>query len=279
MSDIIEYGEETFNDISMYGDNTNRVDDIMAVPSIGKTAIVRYKVPANKKAHVNCITIGCNYEKLILGGAYYNAQDGAQIQIRFDSTVKFEQKFNWTGLQGYIGGADDYNAENEILISGYNTAIDAGTVVDIYVTGKTNIRRMYYIELAGTLDDGTEINESVKQAVDGTTATAISLYTVPAGRILYLKQLVISTRHIDIYAGKGYLVYNGLPVMAMDIMQTEVGGVYGLVFPFYELPLKESASLGFRLDSYACGNEVVNASVYSVEEDIATGGGATCFAF
>ena len=280
MSDHIEYGEEIFNDISMYGDNTNRIDDIMAIPSIGKTPIVRYKVPTGKKANVNCVAIGCNYESRILGGAYSTAQDGAQIQVRFNSTVKFEQKFNWTGLLGYIGGADDYNAENEILMSGYNTAIDASTVIDIYVTGKTNIRRMYYIEMAGTLDDGTEINESVKQAVDGTTATAISLYTVPTGRILYLKQLVISTRHIDLYAGKGYLVYNGLPVMAIDVMQTEVGGVYGLVFPFYDLPLKESASFGFRLDSYACGNEIVNASVYSSEEDISTGGGgATSFAF
>ena len=102
-------------------------------------------------------------------------------------------------------------------MTGYNTAIDASTVIDIYVTGKTNIRRMYYIEMAGTLDDGTEVNESVKQEIDGTTATAISLYTVPTGRILYLKQLVISTRHIDLYAGKGYLVYNGLPVMAIDV--------------------------------------------------------------
>jgi len=75
----------------------------------------------------------------------------------------------------------------------------------------------------------------------------------------------VNTRHIDIYAGKGYLTYNGLPVMAFDVAQTEVGGVYGLVFPFYDLPLKESASIGFRLDSFSCGNEVVSGSVYSDE--------------
>ncbi len=45
-----------------------------------------------------------------------------------------------------------------------------------------------------------------------------------------------------------------------------------LVAGFMKLPQEE--------DSYACGNEIVNASVYSSEEDISTGGsGATSFAF
>lgn len=268
---MIEYGEKIFDDISDFGDNTNRIDDIMAVPTIGQTSIVRYKVPDNYEANIQCLAIGCDFGKLLLQGAYTTAQDGAQIQIRFGGTIKFEQKFNWCGLQGYIGGADDYNAENEIMLSGYNTAIDAGTVIDIYFTGKTNVRRMVYAELYGTLDDGTEIRVPVKQAVDGTAATAISVYTVPAGRILRLKQFVITTRHIDLYAGRGYLVYNGLPVMSFDISQTEVGGVYGLCLPFYNLPMKESASIGVRHDSFECGNEIVNASVYSTETAVSGG--------
>ena len=279
---VIEFGEKIFDDVSDFGDNTNRVDDIMMVPTIGQTSIVRYKVPASILAKVQCLAVSCNFEKLLLQGAYTTAQDGAQVQIRFGGTIKFEQKFNWCGLQGYIGGADDYNAENEIMLSGYDQEIDANTVIDIYFTGKTNVRRMIYAELYGTLDDGTEVRQAVKQAVDGTAATSVPVYTVPAGRILLMKQFVITTRHIDIYAGRGYLVYNGLPVMSFDISQTEVGGVYGLVFPFYDLPLRESASLGVRMDSFECGNEVINGMIYSNEEDVGGGGtitGPTCFAF
>lgn len=277
---MIEYGEQIFDDISMFGDNTDRVNDILAVPTIGQTSIVRYKVPDNHESAVQCLAIGCDFGRLLLQGAYTTAQDGAQIQIRFNSTVKFEQKFNWTGLQGYIGGADDYNAENEIMFAGHNMSIDADTVIDIYFTGKTNVRRMVYAELYGTLDNGTEIRQAIRQAVDGTTATAISLYTVPTGRTLLLKQLIITTRHIDLYAGRGYLVYNGLPVMSFDISQTEVGGVYGLVFPFYNLPLKASASLGVRHDSFECGNEIINSSVYSTETAVSGGvNGPTSWAY
>ena len=142
MTIAIEYNEKTFDDVSDIGDNTSRVDDIMAVPSIGKTSIVRYKVPTNTNANVQCIALSCDFGKLLLSGAYTTAQDGAQVQIRFNSTIKLEQKFNWTGLQGYIGGADDYNAENEIMLSGHNLQIDASTVIDVYITGKTNVRRM-----------------------------------------------------------------------------------------------------------------------------------------
>lgn len=279
MAAVTEYGEKTFDDISDIGDNTNRIDDVMAIPSIGKTSIVRYKVPDNYEAVVNCIGIACDYGKLLLSGAYTTAQNGALIRVRFDTVVKFEQKFNWCGLQGYIGGADDYNAENEVMLSCYDQKVDASTVIDIYITGSTNVRRMIYIELYGTLDDGTLVNVATKQAVDETTATAITAYTVPVGRILTLNQIVVTTRHIDLYAGKGYLVYNGLPVMVIDICQTEVGGAYNLVFPFYDLPLKESASIGIRIDSYECGNELVAASVYSTETAITGGTGVTCFAY
>jgi hypothetical protein len=41
--------------------------------------------------------------------------------------------------------------------------------------------------------------------------------------------------------------------------------MYGLVFPFYNLPLKESASIGFRMDNYECGNESVSGVVYASE--------------
>jgi len=264
----VEYLETTFDDTAMFGDNTNRLDDVMAVPTVGVSPIVRYKVPMDNNAKVQCLALACDYGKLLLQGAYTTAQDGAQVQIRFGGTIKFEQKFNWTGLQGYIGGADDYNAENEIMLSCYNSAVDAGTVIDVYITGKTNVRRMINVELYGYLDDGTYVRVPVKQAVDGTTATSVPLYTVPSGRILYLQQLVINTRHIDVYAGKGYMTYNGLPVMAFDVAQTEVGGVYGMVFPFYDLPLKESASIGFRMDSFSCGNEVVAGTVYANEEPV-----------
>jgi hypothetical protein len=216
----IEYLETTFNETSMFGDNTDRVNDVMAVPSVGLSSIVRYKVPDRNEAHVQCMALSCDYGKLLLSGAYTTAQDGAQIQVRFGSAVKFEQKFNWTGLSGYIGGADDYNAENEVMLTGFDTLIDASTVIDIYFTGKTNVRRMVYATLYGVLDDGTNVRADVRQAVDGTTATALSLYTVPAGRTLDLQQLVITDRHIDLYAGKGYLTYNGLPVLGFDIMQT-----------------------------------------------------------
>ena len=264
----IEYGSVTFDDTSMFGDNTDRVNDVMAAPSVGLTSIVRYKVPDRTTAHVQCLALTCDYGAGLLSGAYTTAQDGAQVQVRFGGTIKFEQKFNWTGLQGYIGGADDYNAENEIMLSGYDTQVDAGTAIDIYFTGKTVVRRMVYATLYGVLDDGTNVHAEVKQAVDGTAATSIPLYTVPAGRILDLQQLVITDRHIDIYAGKGYLSYNGLPVMAIDVAQSEIGGVYGIVLPFYDLPLNPSASIGFRMDSYACGNEVVSGSVYAHEENI-----------
>lgn len=263
----IEYAEIVFDDTAMFGDNTNRTDDIMAVPTVGKTSIVRYKLPEGNKATLGCMALSCDFGKLLLQGAYTTAQDGAQIQVRFGGVIKFEQKFNWCGLQGYIGGADDYNAENEIMLSGYNTSIDAGTAIDIYVTGKTNVRRMINAELYGTLDDGTPVRAAVKQAVDKTVATSIPLYTVPAGRILYFNQLVVCTRHIDIYSGKGYFVFNGLPVMTFDVAQTEIGGVYGLVFPFYGLPLQESASIGFRLDAFECGNESVSGTVYSDETE------------
>lgn len=268
MSDKTEYGEVTFDDTSMIGDNTNRVDDIMAVPSIGKTSIVRYKVGSGLNARLNCMALSCDYKNLLLQGAYTVAQDGAQVQVRFGGTIQFEQKFNWTGLSGYIGGADDYNAENEIMLSGYDTLIDASTAIDAYITGKTNVRRMIYATLYGTLDDGTRVRAEVRQAVDGTAAASVPIYTVPVGRTLNMHQLVISTRHIDLYAGKAYMTYNGLPVMAFDIAQTEIGGVYGLVFPFYDLPLKESASIGFRHDSYECGDELIAASVYSTEQSV-----------
>lgn len=275
----VEYGEKLFDDISDFGDNTDRVNDIMAVPTVGQTSVVRYKVPTAKLAKIQCMAVTCDYGARLLQGAYTTAQDGALIQVRFDSTIKLEQKFNWTGIQGYIGGADDYNAENEIMLTGYNLAIDANTAIDILFTGRTNVRRMVYIELYGTLDNGTEIREGVKIAIDGTTATSIPVYTVPSDRTLILKQFIITTRHIDLYAGRGYFMYNGLPVMTFDISQTEVGGVYGVVFPFYDLPARESASIGIRMDSFECGNEIITASVYSNEEDVGGTIGATCFAY
>jgi hypothetical protein len=223
-------------------------------------------VPVNKKADVQCMALSCDFGARLLQGAYTTAQAGARVAVRFGGAAKFEQKFNWTGLSGYIGGADDYNAENEIMLSGYDTQVDASTVIDLLVTGDTNVRRMVYVEMYGTLDDGTEVRAENKAAVDGTTATAVPLYTVPAGRVLDLKQLAVTTRHIDIYAGRGYFMFNGLPVMAFDVAQTEIGGVYGLAFPFYDLPMAASASIGFRLDSFECGNEVVAASVWSAEE-------------
>lgn len=268
---MIEYGEQVFDDTSMFGDNTDRVNDIMAVPSIGVTPIVRYKVPTGKNAAIQAMALSCDFKARLLSGAYTSAQAGARVQVRFGGVAKFEQKFNWTGLSGYIGGADDYNAENEIMLTGHDTPVDAGTVIDLLITGETVVRRMVYVELYGTLDDGTEIRADNRVAIDTTSATPVSLYTVPAGRTLRIKQLVITTRHIDIYAGKGYLTYNGLPVMAFDVAQTEIGGVYGLIFPFYDLPLKESASIGFRMDDFECGNEVVAASVYGGESDV--GGG------
>lgn len=268
MSDIFAYGENTFDDIRDFGDNTDRVNDVMGSPSLGQTSILRYGPSSGKIAKVNCIAAACDFGALLLSGAYTAAQAGARLQVRFGGTVKAEQQFNWTGLSGYIGGADDYNAENEIMLCGYDMEVAATIAIDLYVTGATNVRRMIYAELYGTLDDGTVVREAVKQAVDGTTATSVPIYTVPAGRILYWDSLIITTRHIDLYAGKGYLVYNGLPVMVLDFMQTEIGGVGGLVFPFWEMPVPQGNSLGIRIDDHECGNELIAAAAYTKEEPV-----------
>jgi len=215
---------------------------------------------------VNCLAATVDFGNLLLSGAYTAAQNGALLQIRFDSTIKFEQKFNWTGLSGYIGGADDYLSEAEVIMPGYDMEIAADTVIDVRVTGALNIRRIVYFELHGTLDDGTVVRAIVKQAVDRTAATNVALYTVPTGRTLYWDCLVMSTRHIDLYAGKGYIVYNGMPVMVVDMMQTDLGGVCGIVLPLWEMPVTEGNSFGFRLDSFECGNEIVACSLYASED-------------
>jgi hypothetical protein len=55
--------------------------------------------------------------------------------------------------------------------------------------------------------------------------------------------------------------------MAVDVMQTELGGVAGLVFPFWELPVTEGNSFGFRIDAFECGYEIVAAALYASEAD------------
>jgi len=219
MSDVFGYAEKTFDETGDFGDNTDRVNFIMMQPTLGQTSLLRYSVPTGKRARAKCLAVTCDYGGLFLSGAYATAQDGARLQVRFASTVKLEHKMNWVGLSGYIGGADDYNAENELMISGYDMEIAANTVIDVYVTGGTNVRRMIYAELYGTLDDGTKVKAAAKQAVTGVIGTVVSLYTVPAGRTLYWDLLVVKTRHIDLYAGKAYLMFNGLPAMVFDLMQ------------------------------------------------------------
>ena len=85
MAGVVEYGEQTFDDISMFGDNTDRLNDVMAVPSIGQTSIVRYKVPTGYNASVNCMALSCDYGARVLSGAYAAAQDGAVF--RFDGRM------------------------------------------------------------------------------------------------------------------------------------------------------------------------------------------------
>ncbi|HXK36281.1 MAG TPA: hypothetical protein VJ553_01765, partial [Candidatus Paceibacterota bacterium] len=259
------YFEKTFDDVADFGDNTDRVNFIMQSPTLGATSMMRYKPASGKTGKVNCLALSCDFGNLLISGAYAAVQNGTLIQVRFDSTIKFETKFNWTGLSGYIGGADDSGSENEVIIPGYEMEIATGTVIDVRFTGAVNVRRMVYIELHGTLDDGTVVRVAEKQAVDGTTATNVALYTVPAGRTLYWDCITISTRHIDLYASKGYIVYNGMPVMAFDIIQTDVGGVNGLVFPFWELPITEGNSFGLRVDSFECGEELLAAALYASE--------------
>jgi hypothetical protein len=117
--------------------------------------------------------------------------------------------------------------------------------------------------------------ECVKQAVDGTGATSVPIYTVPASRTLYWDSIIVSMRHIDLYSGKGYIIYNGMPVMAVDVMQTELGGVYGLVFPFWEMPITEGNSFGFRIDAFEAGQEVVAAALYAHEVENCPAGART----
>lgn len=275
MSDVFEYNEKAFDEIADFGDNTDRVLITMMSPTLGSTSMMRYKPASGNSGKVNCMAISCDFENLLLSGAYTTAQAGCRLQVRFDSTVKAEHQINWTGLSGYIGGADDYNAENELMLCGYEMEIAAATVIDVYITGATNVRRMIYAELHGTLDDGTVVEECVKGPIDGTSAQSLALYTVPAGRILYWDNITISTRHIDLYSGKGYLVYNGMPVMAVDVMQTELGGVYGLVFPFWEMPITEGNSFGFRIDAFEAGQEVVAAALYAHEVENCPAGART----
>lgn len=275
MSDVVTYTEDTVDDVRLLGDQTDRTNWIMLAPTLGETSVVRYGCPSSKTAEVNLITGGVDFGAQVLSGAYAAAQDGARLQVRFDSTVKMEHRFNWTGLSGYIGGADDYGDENGLVIPGYDMEIATGTVIDLYVTGGTNVRRMIYITLMGTLDDGTRVRQCVKQAVDGTAATAISIYTVPASRTLYWDLLAITTRHIDLYAGKGYLVYNGLPVMAFDLAQSDIGSMVDFNIPLYAAPLSEGNSIGLRLDDFEAGNEIIFGSVYAKETAVGGGGGNT----
>lgn len=274
MSDVFNYLEKEFDDVADFGDNGDRANWQMMNPTLGATSLMRYRPASGKTGKVNCMAVNCDYGNLLLSTAYTTAQNGALMQLRFDSTVKAEHKFNWTGLSGYIGGADDYLSESEWILPGYDMEIAATTVIDLYVTGSTNVRRMIYVELHGTLDDGTVVRAIAKQAVDGTTATAVSIYTVPSGRTLYWDCITISTRHIDLYAAKGYIVYNGMPVMAVDVMQTEIGGVYGIVFPLWEMPVTDGNSFGFRVDSFECGNELLACALYSHEESVGGGGAA-----
>lgn len=271
MSSVITYNETQFSDISNYGDNTDRIQDIMMSPTLGQTALVRYQPAASTTAKVNCITVNCDYGALLLSGAYTIAQNGAVISLLFDSVVRLEHKFNWTGLSGYIGGADDYNAENEIMLTCYDSEIAASTQIDVSSTGGTNVRKMLYATVYGVLSDGTIVEEAVKGPADGTGTTTFTIYTVPAGKTFYMSQLVVSVRHIDLYSGKGYIMYNGLPVMVFDIMQTEIGGVNGLVFPFWEMDVKEGQTLAIRMDNFECGYEYVTTSIYS-NETVASGG-------
>lgn len=273
MPSILEYGEYTFDEIRDFGDNTDRVNDIMMVPTLGQTSVLRYGVNTGYRDKINCIAVTASADQLVLSGAYAAAQAGARIQVRFGGTVKFETQFNWTGLSGYIGGSDDYGSEGEILIETHDSQVDASTVIDVYVTPNTNVRKAFYISLSGTLDDGTVVREEKKAFIDGTSAQSISLYTVPAGRYLELSYITISDRHIDLFFGKGYLVYNGLPVMIFNLFQTELGGMNGLVIPLWEAPLNEGSSIGFRVDSFACGGEIVAAALYGVSTAIPTGGG------
>jgi hypothetical protein len=273
MSDVITYTETTVDDVRLMGDNTDRGSWAMMSPSLGEMSIVRYGCPVNKKSKVGLITAGVDFGAQLLSGAYTAAQDGARLQVRFDSTIKMEQKFNWTGLSGYIGGADDYGDENGLMILGYDMELATGTVIDLRVTGATNVRRMIYITLYGTLDDGTRVRVAVKQAVDGTTVTDVGIYTVPASRTLYWDCMVVSTRQIDLYAGKAYLVYNGLPVMSFDLAQSEIGAMVDFNIPLWEAPLAEGSSIALRLDDFEAGNEIVFGSVYAKETAIGGGGG------
>ncbi len=275
MSSAFEYNEKQFDEIADFGDNTDRVLLTMMSPTLGQTSMMRYKPAAGNTGKVNCMAVTCDFEKLLLSGAYTAAQDGCRVQVRFDTTVKLEHRLNWTGLSGYIGGADDYNAENELMILGYDMEIAAGVAIDVYITGGTNVRRMIYMELHGTLDDGTKVEECIKGPADGTPAVSFPLYTVPAGRTLYWDSIIISTRHIDLYSGKGYIVYNGMPVMAVDVMQTELSGVCGLVFPFWEMPITEGNSFGFRIDAFEAGYEIVAAALYASEVENCPAGART----
>lgn len=272
MSDVAEYGEIQFDDISELGEQTDRLLDIMAVPTFGATPVLRYSVDMDHRSHIRCMALGCDFGYRLTNGAYTTAQDGARVRVLIDGVTAFEHKINWTGLSGYVGGADDYGSESEAMLQTYGISIASSVSISIALTGATAIRRMLYAQIYGTLSDGTEVSRSVKRSVDSTATTMMELYTIPTSMTMSMRGIFLTTRHIDGYAGKGYMVYNGMPVMVFDVMQQDVGPSYGLVFPFWAMHVPEESSIGFRIDDFEAGDEYVFASLYATESTMSSTG-------
>ncbi len=76
MSSTFEYNEKQFDEIADFGDNTDRVLLTMMNPTLGSTSMMRYKPAAGNTGKVNCMAISCDFEKLLLSGAYTTAQAG-----------------------------------------------------------------------------------------------------------------------------------------------------------------------------------------------------------
>lgn len=263
-NDVVEFDEEIFDDISLFGDMTNRVEFVRPFPSIASTRILRYKSPENKEAYANTMWAFGGYEAAVIGGGF-SGQEGARVSINIDGTTKFEHRLQWSGLNGYIGGADGYQDENQVCIPMYSMPFAASTVITLNVVSGADRRRAYYINLIGELDDGTSVREGVRQIVDGTASTDISVYTVPAGRILEAECIAISMRGIDGLMGRMSMMYNGEPIFSFEMIHGQIDSHLGLVFPLMRMEL-ERGVFGFRFDSFNCGDEYINSTMFVEEE-------------
>lgn len=264
---MLTYGQVTFDTTDKFGDNGDRVNIYMLSPNYGQTLITRYVPTSARRGTIEGIHIGCGYVGMCVNGAYMGATSGAVIKVNIGSTTKMEHRLQWTGLSGYVGGADDTGSENEMYIHAHNQPVTAGDAITLYVTAALATRPMVYqTNLHGYLSSGAPVHASARTVIQSTTETAITVYTVPAGTTLAMQTLSMSIRLGDGFLGRACLVYGGVPIIPLELSQSDVGGMYGLSIPIMGAEIEQGVSLGFNFDSFNCVDETVNCLIVSREE-------------